>query len=901
MFIFEFIHSHYQISMNSILIKFLLILLLSIPCFGQNRKDSLKNVLQNEDLSAKQRASAMSKYAAEYFQINLDSTLYYGRKAYDFAEQNSLDSNRIISKNLIAAAYKRKGVLDSAENGFNETIVIAQKLGYIGLEATGLNSIGSIYADKGEFDKALEYYNKSILLLQDHGDKSKMADAINNRAIIYIRKGDYEQATADLEQSIDLYKNSKTPSERTGPMNNLAILKTRQGDYSGAIELYTESLAINEQGGDYHNSGYTLLNIANLYYNQGDFEQFFEFANKSLEVRERLGFKPGILRCLTNLGIVHYENKDLELGIEYLEKALPLAEELNRDRMLARILHNIGSIQVDQGKYELAWQNINHAMRIYNEVGTPSEIAETYGAFGYYYKGVGDKKHAIEYYSKALDLTKDSYISLAKQAALALYQLYEDTGDNKRAFETYKIYVSAKDSIANEENQREIIRQEYKYEYEKQAVADSISFANQEQIQKTKLAQSRNQQLTLLIVLLMVAGFAIILFSRMKLIKKQKTTIEEQNQELNSLNDNLEQKVAQRTQEIVAVNKNLKASDERYTYALEASNDGIWDYNVKEDAISFSPAIYTMLGYEPYEFPETREHIYKLMHDDDVKDEKRKAHLLFTTQNQEDYILDEYRLHHKDGKKIWVQVKGKIVEKDINKKPLRIVGTHTDITADKLKNQEMLEAVLKTEDAERSRISKDIHDGLQQTLTISLLNFQHLKKDLKDLGSKTMEKFDLGWKYLQNSINETRSIAHSLMPKEIVDFGILSVFENNIDVLNRSHEKTTFHFSHNLKTEKLSNQQIEITLYRILQEALNNINKYAKASNVHIQLKEYDDIFMLTIEDDGQGFDLKKESTGLGFKSMRNRLDAINGYLEIDSVIGKGTSILVEISKNNNS
>jgi signal transduction histidine kinase len=175
-----------------------------------------------------------------------------------------------------------------------------------------------------------------------------------------------------------------------------------------------------------------------------------------------------------------------------------------------------------------------------------------------------------------------------------------------------------------------------------------------------------------------------------------------------------------------------------------------------------------------------------------------------------------------------------------------------------------------------------------------------LKKDLEGLGSKALEKFELGRKYLKNSIAESRSVAHALMPKEIVDFGVLSAFENTINDIDKSQEETEFHFSHNLESGRLSNLQIEITLFRILQEALNNINKYARASTVHIQLKEYDDIFMLTIEDDGQGFDIeemREKGSGLGFKSMQNRLDAINGFLEINSVPGQGTEILVEINK----
>ncbi|OIQ30826.1 MAG: hypothetical protein BM564_01030 [Bacteroidetes bacterium MedPE-SWsnd-G2] len=98
----------------------------------------------------------------------------------------------------------------------------------------------------------------------------------------------------------------------------------------------------------------------------------------------------------------------------------------------------------------------------------------------------------------------------------------------------------------------------------------------------------------------------------------------------------------------------------------------------------------------------------------------------------------------------------------------------------------------------------------------------------------------------------------------------------------------------------MENQQIEITLYRILQEAINNIVKYAKASKVDVQLRNYNDIYMLTIEDNGIGFEIdemQREGNGMGFKSMQNRLDAIDGFLEINSQPGRGTSLLVEINK----
>ena len=87
---------------------------------------------------------------------------------------------------------------------------------------------------------------------------------------------------------------------------------------------------------------------------------------------------------------------------------------------------------------------------------------------------------------------------------------------------------------------------------------------------------------------------------------------------------------------------------------------------------------------------------------------------------------------------------------------------------------------------------------------------------------------------------------------------------------------------------------------KAVQEALNNIYKHAEAKNVNIQLHEYEDIYSLMIEDDGKGFDPKEiegEDKGIGFKSMQNRLDAINGFLEINASPGRGCTILVEVNK----
>ncbi len=391
---------------------------------------------------------------------------------------------------------------------------------------------------------------------------------------------------------------------------------------------------------------------------------------------------------------------------------------------------------------------------------------------------------------------------------------------------------------------------------------------------------------------------------RLRTIKRQRRklqlTVEERTRELEELNENLELKVAERTKEISKMNDDLVESEERYKYALDASNDGIWDWDVDRDHILFSPSIFTMLGYEPFEFEQSRRAIYDRMVSKEDRENLRQRHDELAKTAGDEQILDEYKMYKKNGDVIWILLKAKIVERNQDGTAKRIVGTHTDITVEKRKNKEILEAVLKTENVERTRISREIHDGLQQTLTVSSMNFRQVKKELSKLSDKAMEKFNAGWKNLEESIAESRAVAHSLMPKAILDFGIIPAFESLIDKMNESSEGTKYQFYHNFKNDKLENQQVEITLYRILQEAINNIVKYSKATEVTIQLKDYDEIYMLTVEDNGVGFDqsqIEKSSSGLGFQSMRNRLEAVNGFLEIDSRINGGTTLLIEINK----
>ncbi|WKV10840.1 response regulator [Marivirga harenae] len=218
-----------------------------------------------------------------------------------------------------------------------------------------------------------------------------------------------------------------------------------------------------------------------------------------------------------------------------------------------------------------------------------------------------------------------------------------------------------------------------------------------------------------------------------------------------------------------------------------------------------------------------------------------------------------------------------------------------DIT-DRINHEEkIMSAVIEAEDRQKSKIARDIHDGLQQTLTIALLNFESLDEQSIQISENELEKFKQGVKFLRKGLQETRSIAYELIPKSVEDFGFVDTIKELIGEFNNTLDDTEFNFYTNLD-KRIEDLNIEYNLFRITQESLNNIIKYANATEVFVQLTRYDNILQLTIEDNGKGFDVEKKLNSdfsFGLFNMNKRAESLSGKMTIESK--DGTLVFVEI------
>ncbi|MCS7076302.1 MAG: sensor histidine kinase [Bacteroidia bacterium] len=203
--------------------------------------------------------------------------------------------------------------------------------------------------------------------------------------------------------------------------------------------------------------------------------------------------------------------------------------------------------------------------------------------------------------------------------------------------------------------------------------------------------------------------------------------------------------------------------------------------------------------------------------------------------------------------------------------------------------QEKYKAMLLAEEQERMRIAQELHDGIGQVLSTTKLILSSTQEQLTD-----PNLLEYPMQLLDNACQEVRNISHNLAPAAFMRGGLLPAIEELVAQINASHKIT-------VRLNKVdipqTNSKEEIILYRVIQEVLNNMVKHAQATQIDIDIRVEDDKLVFCIKDDGKGFDVTQiqNSKGMGWKSILSRVGLLNAKLSIDSRIGKGTTVQINV------
>lgn len=206
-------------------------------------------------------------------------------------------------------------------------------------------------------------------------------------------------------------------------------------------------------------------------------------------------------------------------------------------------------------------------------------------------------------------------------------------------------------------------------------------------------------------------------------------------------------------------------------------------------------------------------------------------------------------------------------------------------------------AVLKGEEQERTRLAKDLHDGLGGMLSGIKYSLNNMKENLI-MTPDNAQAFERSIDMLDSSIREMRRVAHNMMPEILVKYGLDTALREFCGEIQRSGVISVQYLSIGMGDAEIS-QTAAVSVYRIIQELVNNAIKHSAAHTVLVQahVSEQEKLLAITVEDDGKGFDVKtlEQPGGIGWDNIRNRVDFLKGKLDIRSAEGQGTSVMIEI------
>lgn len=346
----------------------------------------------------------------------------------------------------------------------------------------------------------------------------------------------------------------------------------------------------------------------------------------------------------------------------------------------------------------------------------------------------------------------------------------------------------------------------------------------------------------------------------------------------------------------ISTRQELIRSNERYTYAGKATSDAIWDWKIGENKIYRGEGFKTLFGYQEDVsiFDLNLEHI----HPADRK--KVKLSLDKALTGTDEHWQEEYRFQCIDGVYRRVLDKAYIL-RSLDHVAIRMIGAMHDVTEQRnlekmlveeevRKKREIVKAIMEAQEKERREISSELHDNVNQILTTCKLFLEIARNNPADV------RFIEGcYVNIQTVIQEIRNISHNLTPYTLKDLGLFAAIYDIVEKINQSGKLVIRLISFHEHNEKKISPDIKLALFRMIQEKISNVLKHSRATELKIEINLSENLILLQLIDNGQGFDEKAVKKGLGLNNIRNRVEYYKGSMQLRTAPGEGCELKIAL------
>ncbi|HIA36501.1 MAG TPA: tetratricopeptide repeat protein, partial [Flavobacteriales bacterium] len=380
--------------------------------------------------------------------------------------------------------------------------------------------------------KAVEITNRSMADALPHelpGILRIKGDALNNLGYYYMSTGSSAKAWDLFQQSLALFIEVGAKVKVAQVLNNIAVIHYNQGEIELALSAFGESLKIKEEQGDKPGIGMALLNVAFIYKLQGELEKAMEYWMKSIGIFEELGDKKGMGNVLNNIGYYYREKEDFIKAQEYFSKSMALWKEINFKEGVGQCYSNMGVANMKMGDKKKAMECFHNSIALFTEIGNQKGLANTYVNLVDLHINYGNKEKALYYAELASKIAHLlNYPEQIRNTAKALALANEENGNFQEAINNSELYIKMRDSISNKATQKAALKQEMKYNHEKNILQ------LEKEKEKNRIIAEKEEEKQVFLMYSLAGGlifflvFIVYLFGRFRIIGKQKRTIEEQ-------------------------------------------------------------------------------------------------------------------------------------------------------------------------------------------------------------------------------------------------------------------------------------------------------------------------------------------------------------------------------------
>ncbi len=332
----------------------------------------------------------------------------------------------------------------------------------------------------------------------------------------------------------------------------------------------------------------------------------------------------------------------------------------------------------------------------------------------------------------------------------------------------------------------------------------------------------------------------------------------------------------------------LRDSQTQLALALESSKTAMFDWDILAQRGSWNPQMATIYGFNPDGKFITATEWRALFHPDDATRLAEEAERVY---REHDQFQFEYRALRPDGEIRWILSHGRIV-RDADGTAIRMIGTHADITERKQfeeaeRVRELTGKLLHAQDAERRRIARELHDSAGQIVAALQMNLIPMESDATKLNPEFAKGLHDALDLIQQLSTELRTVSYLLHPPLLDEAGLPSALRWYIEGFGE-RSKIEVHLEIDPDLGRLS-QDMEMTIFRVIQECLTNIHRHSGSKQAHIRVLGSGTEIRLEVRDYGRGMPAASNNDspyfryGVGIQGMRERVRQLNGQFEIKS------------------